>query len=67
MRIVIIGAGVAGCILTRTLSRLPGVEVICLERVRAGEHASAQGSTSVPTASRRCAPTTQRWLTPSPQ
>jgi salicylate hydroxylase len=41
MRIVIIGAGVAGCILTRTLSRLPGVEVICLERVRAGEHAES--------------------------
>ena len=33
MRIVIVGAGVAGCIMARTLSRLPGVEVVCLERV----------------------------------
>ena len=38
MRIVIVGAGVAGCILTRSLSRLRGAEVVCLERVRAGEH-----------------------------
>jgi len=38
MRIVIVGAGVAGCIVARTLSRLPGAEVICLERARAGEH-----------------------------
>ncbi|HEX5958984.1 MAG TPA: NAD(P)/FAD-dependent oxidoreductase [Hyphomicrobiaceae bacterium] len=38
MRIVIVGAGVAGCILTRTLSRLPGLDVTCLERVSAGEH-----------------------------
>lgn len=38
MRIVIVGAGVAGCILVRSLSRLRGAEVICLERVKAGEH-----------------------------
>jgi salicylate hydroxylase len=38
MRIVIIGAGVAGCILARSLCRLRGAEVICLERVKAGEH-----------------------------
>src|SRR5688572_29726811 len=38
MRIVIVGAGVAGCILTRSLSRLQGADVICLEHVRAGEH-----------------------------
>ncbi|HEY1244027.1 MAG TPA: NAD(P)/FAD-dependent oxidoreductase [Hyphomicrobiaceae bacterium] len=39
MRIVIVGAGVAGCILTRSLSRLRGAEVVCLERARAGgEH-----------------------------
>jgi salicylate hydroxylase len=38
MRIVIVGAGVAGCILARSLSRLRGADVICLERSRAGEH-----------------------------
>ncbi|HEX6000471.1 MAG TPA: hypothetical protein VFZ16_13930 [Hyphomicrobiaceae bacterium] len=38
MRIVIVGAGVAGCILTRNLSRLPGLDVTCLERASAGEH-----------------------------
>src|SRR5262245_16958378 len=41
MRIVIVGAGVAGSILSRTLSRLSGIEVICLERVGAGEHSEA--------------------------
>ncbi|MBO0763622.1 MAG: hypothetical protein J2P50_03390 [Hyphomicrobiaceae bacterium] len=38
MRIVIIGAGVAGCILARSLSRLRGAEVVCLERVKASEY-----------------------------
>jgi 2-polyprenyl-6-methoxyphenol hydroxylase-like FAD-dependent oxidoreductase len=38
MRIVIVGAGVAGCIVARSLSRLSGAEVICLERAGAGEH-----------------------------
>jgi 2-polyprenyl-6-methoxyphenol hydroxylase-like FAD-dependent oxidoreductase len=41
MRIVIVGAGVAGSILTRALTRLPGLEVICLERVGVGEHSEA--------------------------
>lgn len=41
MRIVIVGAGVAGCIMARTLSRLPGVEAICLERVAQGDHAES--------------------------
>ncbi|AMN39154.1 FAD-dependent oxidoreductase [Rhodoplanes sp. Z2-YC6860] len=41
MRIVIVGAGVAGCIMARTLSRLSGAEVICLERVAQGDHAES--------------------------
>ena len=32
MRIVVIGAGIAGCIMVRALARLPGAEVFCLER-----------------------------------
>ena len=38
MRIAIIGGGVAGCVMARSLSRLPGLEVICLERVAQGDH-----------------------------
>ena len=41
MRIVIVGAGVAGCIMARTLSRLPGAEVICLERVTRDDHSES--------------------------
>lgn len=41
MRIVVIGAGVAGCIMLRGLSRLPDIELHCLERVRPGDHAEA--------------------------
>jgi len=41
MKIVIIGAGVAGAILARRLARLPGVELHCLERVGPGDHAEA--------------------------
>ena len=41
MRIVIVGAGVAGCVMARTLSRLPGVELICLERVQRDDHSEA--------------------------
>ena len=41
MRIVIVGAGVAGCIMARTLSQLPGAEVVCLERVAQGDHAES--------------------------
>ena len=40
MRIVIIGAGVAGSIMARSLSRLDGAEVICLERVARNDHAA---------------------------
>jgi 2-polyprenyl-6-methoxyphenol hydroxylase-like FAD-dependent oxidoreductase len=41
MRIVIIGAGVAGCVMARRLSRLDGAEVICLERVAPDDHSEA--------------------------
>ena len=41
MRIVIVGAGVAGCVMVRRLSRLDGVEVICLERVARDDHSEA--------------------------
>ncbi len=41
MRIVIIGAGVAGCVMARHLSRLDGVEVTCLERVSRDDHSEA--------------------------
>ena len=41
MRIVIVGAGVAGCIMARTLSRLPGMEVVCLERVTRDDHSES--------------------------
>jgi salicylate hydroxylase len=41
MRIVIVGAGVAGCVMARNLSRLQGVEVICLERVARDDHSEA--------------------------
>ncbi len=41
MRIVIVGAGVAGCVMARKLSRLDGAEVICLERVAPDDHSEA--------------------------
>jgi salicylate hydroxylase len=41
MKIVIIGAGVAGAILARRLAALPGVELHCLERVGPDDHAEA--------------------------
>jgi salicylate hydroxylase len=41
MRIVIVGAGVAGCVMARRLARLDGVEVICLERVAPDDHSEA--------------------------
>jgi salicylate hydroxylase len=41
MRVVIVGAGVAGCVMARGLSRLQGVEVVCLERVRRDDHSEA--------------------------
>lgn len=41
MRVVIIGAGVAGCVMARRLAKLPGVEVHCLERVARDDHSEA--------------------------
>jgi salicylate hydroxylase len=41
MRVVIIGAGVAGCVMARRLSRLDGVDVTCLERVTRDDHSEA--------------------------
>jgi salicylate hydroxylase len=41
LRIVIVGAGVAGCIVARTLAQCPGVEVTCLERVARDDHREA--------------------------
>src|SRR5215475_8224849 len=41
MRIVIVGAGVAGCVMARRLARLDGVEVTCLERVAPDDHSEA--------------------------
>jgi salicylate hydroxylase len=41
LRIVIVGAGVAGCIVARTLAQCAGVEVTCLERVSRDDHSEA--------------------------
>ena len=41
MRIVIVGAGVAGSVMARRLSQLDGAEVICLERVAHDDHSEA--------------------------
>jgi salicylate hydroxylase len=41
MRIVIVGAGVAGSIMARRLARLGGVEVVCLEQVSRDDHSEA--------------------------
>lgn len=41
MKIVIIGAGVAGCIVARAMAGRPGVEVICLEKVDASDHSES--------------------------
>jgi len=40
-RVVIVGAGVAGCVMARQLSRLDGIDVVCLERVAQGDHSEA--------------------------
>lgn len=40
-RVLVSGAGVAGCIVARALARVPGVEVICLERVTASDHSES--------------------------
>ncbi|WP_420998085.1 FAD-dependent oxidoreductase [Cupriavidus sp. 30B13] len=42
MRIVIVGAGVAGTVLARALARHPGLDVTCLERAAPGHHAGAR-------------------------
>jgi salicylate hydroxylase len=41
MRIVIVGAGVAGCVMARRLALLGGIEVVCLERVSRDDHSEA--------------------------
>jgi salicylate hydroxylase len=41
MRIVIVGGGVAGCVMARRLALLDGVEVTCLERVARDDHSEA--------------------------
>jgi len=41
MRVVIVGAGVAGCIVARTLARVPGLDVHCLERVARDDHSES--------------------------
>lgn len=41
MRIVIVGAGVAGCVMARRLALLGGAEMICLERVTQDDHSEA--------------------------
>jgi salicylate hydroxylase len=41
MRVVIIGAGVAGCVMARRLSLLGGMEVTCLEQVTRDDHSEA--------------------------
>jgi salicylate hydroxylase len=41
MRVVIVGAGVAGCVMARRLTLLKGIEVICLERVARDDHSEA--------------------------
>jgi salicylate hydroxylase len=41
MRIVIIGAGVAGCVMARRLSLLDSIDVTCLERVSRDDHSEA--------------------------
>jgi len=41
MRVVIVGAGVAGCVMARRLARLDGMDVVCLERVARDDHSEA--------------------------
>lgn len=41
MRVVIVGAGVAGCVMARRLARLDGMDVTCLERVTRDDHSEA--------------------------
>ena len=41
MKVVVVGAGVAGCIVARALSKVSGAEVICLEQVVADDHSES--------------------------
>ena len=41
LRIAIVGAGVAGCIVARHLAQRPDVELTCLERVARDDHSQA--------------------------
>jgi flavin-dependent dehydrogenase len=41
LKVVILGAGVAGSILAHRLSTLPQLEVTCFEKVSAGEHSES--------------------------
>lgn len=41
MKVVIVGAGVAGAVLARQLAGLPGLDLLCLERVAPDDHAEA--------------------------
>ncbi|MDB5804287.1 MAG: FAD-dependent oxidoreductase [Betaproteobacteria bacterium] len=41
MKVVVVGAGVAGCIVARALAALPGLEVSCLEQVVADDHSES--------------------------
>jgi salicylate hydroxylase len=41
MRIVVVGAGVAGSIVTRSLASLPGLEIVCLERAEHEDQSEA--------------------------
>ncbi|WP_051356494.1 FAD-dependent oxidoreductase [Azorhizobium doebereinerae] len=41
MKVGIVGAGVAGCIMARSLARVPGLDVTCLERVAPDDQSEA--------------------------
>ncbi len=41
LNILVVGAGVAGCVLTRTLSAVPSLNVLCLEKVGRDDHQNA--------------------------
>ena len=41
MKIVVIGAGVAGCIVARALAGRPGLDISCLEKVEASDHSES--------------------------
>ncbi|HEX4326389.1 MAG TPA: FAD-dependent monooxygenase [Burkholderiales bacterium] len=41
MKVVVVGAGVAGCIVARAVAAMPGVELVCLEQVAADDHSES--------------------------